>query len=77
MQIIKQFTYEQPFMKRELDQYKLPAIITETAASSGIFSIRKNELIGVRKLMYIRSANQALAFSVPVSTSPPYSGNDN
>ncbi|KAJ9121762.1 hypothetical protein QFC22_002384 [Naganishia vaughanmartiniae] len=50
MAIIKQFTYELPFLKR-------------------LASLRGKELKGVRSIMIIRAANQALAFSIPVLAS--------
>ncbi|OCF34538.1 hypothetical protein I316_03579 [Kwoniella heveanensis BCC8398] len=46
MEIIKVFTYEIPFLKRE-------------------WEFRRKEMVGIRKILIIRAANQALAFSVP------------
>lgn len=56
MQIIKVFTYELPFLKRGCSGGSL---------TTGLGFVRTKELSGVRKILFIRAANQALAFSVP------------
>lgn len=59
MQIIKVFTYEIPFLKRESGA-------PMCAEFAGLRFIRRKEMISVRKILIIRAANQAMAFSVPV-----------
>jgi hypothetical protein len=59
MQIIKVFTYESPFLKREC-----PA--KQGSLTAGLRFIRHKEMIAVRKILIIRAANQAMAFSIPV-----------
>lgn len=59
MQIIKVFTYEIPFLKREST---LTLLI-------GLKYLRRKEMVAIRKILVIRAANQAMAFSVPTIAS--------
>ena len=71
MAIIKQFTYEIPFSKRESARLFRggDSCAKHCPCVSGLAMIRGNELKGVRSIMIIRAANQALAFSVPILAS--------
>jgi len=62
MQIIKVFTYEIPFLKRK--SFRL-TVYQNRGSSVGLKSIRRKEMIAIRKILIIRAANQAMAFSIP------------
>ncbi len=65
MQIIKVFTYEIPFLKRTPIAIRYDRLAIN--AVSGLRYIRRKEMVGIRKILIIRAANQAMAFSIPVS----------
>jgi ATP-binding cassette subfamily C (CFTR/MRP) protein 1 len=61
MQIIKVFTYEIPFLKRK----SFEPIMAILDSCTGLKFIRRKEMIAIRKILIIRAANQAMAFSIP------------
>jgi len=62
MQIIKVFTYEIPFLKRKILRTRG---YQNCGSSIGLKFIRRKEMIAIRKILIIRAANQAMAFSIP------------
>ena len=47
----------------------LACVISRVELMSGLRHIRRKEMTGIRKILIIRAANQAMAFSVPVGSS--------